>query len=92
MRPRLPPVRSTLRAGRRPRPRGFPAHLDIPYAAKVRTKWDLYPAADADVPWLVHIHGGFWQRNSLEDVVGQHVPSARLGCPQRVITNCREAS
>jgi len=36
-----------------------PAHLDIPYAAKERTKWDLYPTADANVPCLVHIHGGY---------------------------------
>ena len=43
-----------------------PSQLDIPYAAKARTKWDLYPAADADVPCLVHIHGGYWQRNSRE--------------------------
>jgi len=43
-----------------------PAHLDIPYAANERTKWDLYPGADADAPCLVHIHGGYWQRNGRE--------------------------
>jgi acetyl esterase/lipase len=43
-----------------------PAHLDIPYAANERTKWDLYPGADTDAPCLVHIHGGYWQRNSRE--------------------------
>jgi hypothetical protein len=41
-------------------------HLDIPFAAKERTKWDLYPGPDADAPCLVHIHGGYWQRNSRE--------------------------
>jgi arylformamidase len=40
--------------------------LDIPYAPKERTKWDLFPAADASAPCLVHIHGGYWQRNSRE--------------------------
>ena len=31
-----------------------------------RTKWDLFPAADPNAPCLVHIHGGYWQRNSRE--------------------------
>jgi arylformamidase len=43
-----------------------PGHLDLPYAPKERTKWDLFPSADADKPCLVHIHGGYWQRNSRE--------------------------
>jgi acetyl esterase/lipase len=43
-----------------------PDHLDIPYAAQERTKWDLYPGADAGAPCLVHIHGGYWQRNRRE--------------------------
>lgn len=43
-----------------------PKFLDIPYAPKERTKWDLFPAADASAPCLVHIHGGYWQRNSRE--------------------------
>lgn len=41
-----------------------PKHLDIPYAPKERTKWDLFPATDANAPCLVYIHGGYWQRNS----------------------------
>jgi hypothetical protein len=59
-------------------------HLDIPYAAKERTKWDLYPGADADAPCLVHIHGGYWQRNSrkvfacLAEGVARHGWSAAL--------------
>jgi arylformamidase len=40
--------------------------MDIAYAPKERTKWDLFPAADINVPCLVHIHGGYWQRNSRE--------------------------
>ena len=46
--------------------RGPAGLVDIPYAAKERTKWDLFPAADAGAPCLVHIHGGYWQRNSRE--------------------------
>ena len=43
-----------------------PTFLEIPYAPKERTKWDLFPAADVNAPCLVHIHGGYWQRNSRE--------------------------
>ncbi len=41
-----------------------PAHLDIPYAGAERTKWDLFPSRDPAAPVLVHLHGGYWQRNS----------------------------
>ena len=41
-------------------------HLDLPYAPGERTKWDLYPATDPKAPCFVHIHGGYWQRNSRE--------------------------
>lgn len=41
-------------------------HLDLAYAGEARTKWDLYPARDANAPCLVHIHGGYWQRGSKE--------------------------
>ncbi len=41
-------------------------HLDLPYATKERTKWDLYPAADPNAPCFVFIHGGYWQRGSKE--------------------------
>ena len=41
-------------------------HLDVPYAPGERTKWDLYPADDPKAPCFVHIHGGYWQRNSRE--------------------------
>lgn len=43
------------------------AALDIPYGPGARQRWDLYPAARADAPCLVFIHGGYWQRNSRED-------------------------
>ena len=43
-----------------------PKHLDLAYAPGERTKWDLYPAADAKAPCFVHIHGGYWQRGSKE--------------------------
>jgi arylformamidase len=57
--PRWLAASAPLRAAR-------PGLVDIPYAAKERTKWDLFPAADAGAPCLVHIHGGYWQRNSRE--------------------------
>jgi arylformamidase len=41
-----------------------PQHLDVPYEAKERTKWDLYPAADPHAPCFAFIHGGYWQRGS----------------------------
>ena len=44
-----------------------PARLDIPYADGVRTAFDLYPAADAEAPCLVFVHGGYWQRNAKAD-------------------------
>jgi arylformamidase len=40
--------------------------LDIPYGARERTKIDIYPAAEAEAPCLVFVHGGYWQRNSRE--------------------------
>jgi acetyl esterase/lipase len=43
-----------------------PEHLDLAYAPGERTRWDLYPAADPTAPCMVHIHGGYWQRNSKE--------------------------
>lgn len=38
--------------------------LDVPYGSGERQKWDLFPAARANAPCLVFIHGGYWQRNS----------------------------
>jgi arylformamidase len=43
-----------------------PEHLDLAYAPRERTKWDLYPATDPKAPCFVHIHGGYWQRGSKE--------------------------
>jgi acetyl esterase/lipase len=40
--------------------------LDIPYGALEPQRWDLFPAAKADAPCLVFIHGGYWQMNSRE--------------------------
>jgi acetyl esterase/lipase len=42
-------------------------HLDLPYAAGERTRWDLFPGAAPDAPCLVFVHGGYWQRNRRED-------------------------
>ncbi len=41
-------------------------HLDLAYAPGERTTWDLYPAAEAQAPCFVHIHGGYWQRGAKE--------------------------
>ncbi len=41
-----------------------PGHLNVPYLPKERTKWDLFPGADANKPCLIHIHGGYWQFRS----------------------------
>ena len=43
-----------------------PQHLDLAYGKLPRNKWDLYPAAEANAPCLVFIHGGYWQRNGRE--------------------------
>jgi len=43
-----------------------PGSLDIAYAPRERTKFDLYPASDRGAPCLVFIHGGYWLRNSRE--------------------------
>jgi hypothetical protein len=43
-----------------------PQHLALPYAPGERTKWDLFPASDPKAPCFVHVHGGYWQRNSRE--------------------------
>jgi arylformamidase len=44
-----------------------PAKLDLAYApVSERTAFDLYPAADAQAPCLIFLHGGYWQRNSRE--------------------------
>ncbi|WP_043837582.1 alpha/beta hydrolase [Muricoccus aerilatus] len=43
-----------------------PAGLDQLYGTTPRQGWDLFPAARADAPCLVFIHGGYWQKNSRE--------------------------
>lgn len=40
--------------------------LNLAYAEGERCKWDIYPGADS-APWLVFIHGGYWQMNRRED-------------------------
>jgi acetyl esterase/lipase len=43
-----------------------PGGLDRLYGATPRQGWDLFPAARADAPCLVFIHGGYWQKNARE--------------------------
>jgi len=44
--------------------RSHAGHLDLRYGPRERNFWDLFPAARADAPCLVFIHGGYWQRNA----------------------------
>lgn len=48
------------------RARTDPGLLDLAYGPKPRNKIDLYRAGPAGAPLVVHIHGGYWQRNSKE--------------------------
>ena len=93
--PQYSPDGRGLRAVRAARPE----HLDLPYAAGERTKWDLFPAAEAGAPCFVHVHGGYWQRNNREmfacmaegvaahgwsvRVAGLHADARRLADPDR---------
>ncbi len=56
--------------------KAHPDHLDLRYGPRERNVWDLFPAADANAPCLVFIHGGYWQRNSRDQfaslVAGPH--------------------
>ena len=38
------------------------ARLDIAYGDGERDQLDLFPVADPNAPFLVYIHGGYWQR------------------------------
>ena len=46
--------------------KAHPGGLDIPYAPRARTAFDLYPAPDPRASCLVFVHGGYWLRNSRE--------------------------
>ncbi len=62
---------ATLNAERRAASAAYRAahggDLDVPYGEKPRQKFDFYPGADPAAPWLVFIHGGYWQMNTRED-------------------------
>ncbi len=40
--------------------------LDVPYGPKERNKIDFYRGSDPAAPCMVHLHGGYWQRNERE--------------------------
>jgi len=44
-----------------------PKGLDLPYGPLPRQKWDLFPASKIEAPWLVFIHGGYWQKYGREE-------------------------
>lgn len=56
--------------------KAHPGHLDLRYGPMERNTWDLFPAADANAPCIVFIHGGYWQRNSKDQfaslIAGPH--------------------
>ena len=39
----------------------LPCHLDLPYLPDAEVTLDLFPAARANAPVLVFIHGGYWR-------------------------------
>lgn len=41
-------------------------HLGLKYGPRERNVWDLFPAKDPNAPCLVFVHGGYWQRNSVD--------------------------
>lgn len=43
------------------------AQLDLPYGPGERHRYDLFPAAIAEAPLVVYIHGGYWQRGDRKD-------------------------
>jgi arylformamidase len=43
-----------------------PKHLDLPYGAGERTRWDLFPGKNPKAPCLIFIHGGYWQARNRE--------------------------
>lgn len=45
-----------------------PMHLDKRYGPRERNLWDLFPQPDPDAPCIVFIHGGYWQRNSKDQM------------------------
>lgn len=51
------------------------ATMDIAYGSGERQKIDYFPGSDTASPCLVHVHGGYWQRNSRENfaVLGEGV-------------------
>jgi acetyl esterase/lipase len=62
---------AALNAARETRSASFraahPGALDLPYGARPRNRWDLYPADDPGAPCLVFIHGGYWQGRTREE-------------------------
>ena len=43
------------------------AELNLRYGSLPRNLLDIFPAPRPDAPILVHVHGGYWQRNSKDD-------------------------
>jgi acetyl esterase/lipase len=54
-------------------------HLELRYGPRERNTWDLFPAASANAPCLVFIHGGYWQRNSKDQFANLIAGACAIG-------------
>jgi len=48
----------------------LPCQLDVPYGATLEETLDIFPAAQADAPVFVFIHGGYWRALSSKTFSG----------------------
>lgn len=62
--------------------RELPHHLDLPYGPTVEETLDIFPAAQANAPVFVFIHGGYWRALSSKTFSG-----VALGLQARGITS-----
>ena len=60
---------------------GLPCHLNVPYGPTRAETLDIFPAAQANAPVFVFIHGGYWRAFSSKDFSG-----VALGLQRRGIT------
>ncbi len=59
----------------------IPCHLNVPYGPTRAETLDIFPAAQANAPVFVFLHGGYWRALSSKDFSG-----VALGLQQRGIT------
>ena len=61
------------------------AHLDIPFGPTVHETLDIFPAAEANAPVFVFIHGGYWRAFSSKDFHGVALGLQPLGITTVVV-------